>query len=57
MKVSIDELLHHLPFYYNKKLKAYKQKHNSITAGQIDIMIAFAHVCGEYNDPKGVVFI
>ena len=24
MKVTIDELLHHLPFYYNKKLKAYK---------------------------------
>lgn len=57
MNVTIDEMLHHTPFCYNKKLRAYKQKRNSISAGQIDRMIAFAMIVGGMNDPKEVIFI
>lgn len=57
MKVTIDELLQHTPFHFNKVLKVHKKKRNSISAGQIDIMIALAHITGEYEDPKGVVFL
>lgn len=57
MKVTIDELLRHTPFIYDRKLKVYKQKHNSISAGEIDRMIALSYISGEYNEQKGVVFI
>lgn len=57
MKVTIEELLHESAFRYNKKLKAYKQKRNRISASQIDIMIALAMIAGGMEDPKEVVFI
>ena len=57
MTATVDDILRQTAFTYNKKVKAYKQKRKHITAGQIDIMIALAHVCGEYDDPKGVVFL
>lgn len=57
MKVTIEELLHESAFRYNKKLKAYKQKHNRISASQIDMMIALAMLVDGMEDPKEVVFI
>lgn len=57
LTVAVDDILRQTAFTYNKKVKAHKQKRKHITPGQIDIMIALAHVCGEYDDQKGVVFI
>ena len=57
MKVTIEELLHQSAFRYNKKLKAYKQKRNRISASQIDMMIALVMVVDGMEDPKEVVFI
>lgn len=57
MKVTIEELLNESAFRYNKKLKAYKQKRNRISASQIDMMIALAMLVGGMEDPKEVVFI
>lgn len=57
MKVTIEELLHESAFRYNKKLKAYKQKRNRISASQIDMMIALAMLVDGMEDPKEVVFI
>ena len=57
MKVTIEELLNKSAFRYNKKLKAYKQKHNRISASQIDMMIALAMLVDGMEDSKEVVFI
>lgn len=57
MKVTIEELLQESAFRYNKKLKVYKQKHNRISASQIDMMIALAMLVDGMEDPKEVVFI
>lgn len=57
MKVTIEELLNESAFRYNKKLKAYKQKHNRISASQVDMMIALAMLADGMEDPKEVVFI
>lgn len=57
MTATIDDIIRVTAFTYDKKVKAYKQKRNHITAGQIDIMIALALLAGGMEDPKEVVFI
>lgn len=57
MTATIDDIIRVTAFTYDKKVKAYKQKRNRITAGQIDIMIALALLNDGMDDPKEVVFI
>ena len=57
MTVTVDEILKQTAFTYNKKVKAYMQKHKHITPGQIGIMIALAQIVDGMDDPKEVVFI
>ena len=57
MTATVDDILRQTAFTYNKKVKAYKQKHKHITPGQIDIMIALAQLASGMDDPKEVVFI
>lgn len=57
MTATVDDILRQTAFTYNKKVKAYKQKRNHITPGQIDIMIALALLNDGMDDPKEVVFI
>ena len=57
MTVTIDDIISVTAFTYDKKVKAYKQNRNRITAGQIDIMIALALLVDGMDDPKEVVFI